>query len=146
MPDFVRSGGVTMGNAVIEVKADSDGNPTECCNPVTGVCLSGGGDLDIVEVTISCDFAPDENDYIAMYGVEVATDSEPPSFSTDQIVTDTPESYNYITYKGKAYLGFEAIGSVTISDIETTGDIVVDIDNSAIVVNGAGTILFKTVS
>lgn len=57
MPDFVRSGGVTMGNAVIEVKADSDGNPTECCNPVTGVCLNGGGggDFSIAEVTFTRD-------------------------------------------------------------------------------------------
>jgi len=56
MPDFVRSGGVTMGNAIIEVKADSDGNPTECCNPVTGVCLGGGGgdsDFSTAEVTIT---------------------------------------------------------------------------------------------
>lgn len=44
MADFNYTGGVRFApDKVVDVTADKDGNPTKACNPITGVCLGGGG-------------------------------------------------------------------------------------------------------
>ena len=104
MPDFVRSGGVTMGNAVIEVKADSDGNPTECCNPVTGVCLGGGSSpLDTAKVTFEVSgLTPIEFISIALGSVDdMPTERMLSSGFQNQVFTDG-DIIDVITYNGHA--------------------------------------------
>lgn len=44
MSDFQFSGSTRWNDTcVADVVMDKDGNPISCCNPITGVCLGGGG-------------------------------------------------------------------------------------------------------
>lgn len=54
MADFNYTGGVRFApDKVVDVTADKDGNPTKACNPITGVCLEGGGgDFSTATLTI----------------------------------------------------------------------------------------------
>lgn len=44
MADFQFTGSTRWNDTcVADVVMDKDGNPISCCNPITGVCLGGGG-------------------------------------------------------------------------------------------------------
>ena len=129
MPDFVRSGGVTMGNAVIEVKADSDGNPTECCNPVTGVCLGGGSsDLSTVEVVCTLyDSAAEHLLYCS--GVNIYNDTLETEFICNDEFQDPPTPTVFVLYKNSASAQFE-FDDISLVDIAVTGNVVLSVDDN----------------
>ena len=135
MSDFVRSGGITMGNAVIEVKADSDGNPTECCNPVTGVCLGGGGESDFSTAKVTTVWTDEEEQTVLVIPCGITQEGVSATVINEITSEGSGTVFDVPLYKGLCVI------EVTVEENEeiiTTGDIT--FEDGVLYIRGDGTI------
>lgn len=139
MADFNYTGGVRFApDKVVDVTADKDGNPTKACNPITGVCLEGGGgdsDFGTAEVTLTNSGEPGS---VAAYVLALINVNTELIFNDFSVPAGNPVVIKVPLYKGKCVCPL-IVDNIDMEVMPTvTGGVTLDLDNNSVIITGDG--------